>query len=303
MPELPEVETVRRGLSGELTGKTIRHFDLVHPGGNRQRSDRPWQEINGAKIIEIKRRGKFLWFALDRNFALVGHLGMTGQMLIRPKSAAPEKHLRIRIDYGDKKNEFRFVDQRIFGWMAIDELVESSQGLIPRSFAKVALDIFDPEFDRDKVISRIRRSKSQIKPVLLDQGIISGIGNIYADEALWLAKIHPERISDGLSEAEIRTILNSVKRVMKRALNRGGTSFDDLYVNVNGESGYFQVSLNVYGREGDPCRRCQTAIRRIAFANRSSHFCPTCQKKVGGSRTGKKTAQRRPITRVRRATR
>mgnify|MGYP006266823755 FL=1 len=288
MPELPEVETVRRGLSTELPGKKIKKFDLVHPGGNRQGSDRPWKEINGARIIEIKRRGKFLWLVLDRDCALVGHLGMSGQMLIRPKTAEYEKHLRIRIDYGDKKNEFRFVDQRTFGWMALDDLVASPEGLIPRSFARIAFDIFDPEFDRDKVISRIRRSKSQIKRVLLDQGIISGIGNIYADEALWLAKIHPEQTADRLSEAEIRTILNSVRRVMKRAVARGGTSFDDLYINVNGESGYFEISLNAYGREGDPCRRCRTAIRRISFANRSSHFCPRCQKNPGGRRTGTK---------------
>lgn len=297
MPELPEVETVRSGLARWLPGKKIAHIEVVHKGGNRQSSDRPFSAIEGATIVDIKRRGKFLWFVLDRDCALVGHLGMSGQMLIRPKTSPDEKHLRIRIDCGDRKRELRFVDQRTFGWMAIDELVSTDLGEIPRSFQRIALDIFDPNFDRTAVIARIRRSKSQIKKVLLDQGIISGIGNIYADEALWLAKIHPERQADLLSESEVRAILRAVRQVMKRAISRGGTSFDDLYINVNGESGYFDISLNVYGREGETCRRCRERIRRIAFTNRSSHFCPRCQKPPRN-----KVAQKRPITRVRRAT-
>ena len=188
---------------------------------------------------------------------------MSGQMLICPREKPAEKHLRIRIDYGDKKREFRFVDQRTFGWMAIDELVRVNRRKVPRSFLRIAPDIFDPEFDRDSVIARIKRSRSQIKKVLLDQGILSGIGNIYADEALWLSKIHPERRADRLSDDEIRTILRSVRYVMTRALARGGTSFDDMYINVNGESGYFEISLNAYGREDEPCRRCHRLIRRL----------------------------------------
>lgn len=280
MPELPEVETVRRGLARAMPGKRIVKLDILHKGGNRQSSDRPLHSVDGAKIIDIKRRGKFLWFVLDRDFALVGHLGMSGQMLICPREKPAEKHLRIRIDYGDKKREFRFVDQRTFGWMAIDELVRVNRRKIPRSFLRIAPDIFDPEFDRDSVIARIKRSRSQIKKVLLDQSILSGIGNIYADEALWLSKIHPERRADRLSDDEIRTILRSVRYVMTRALARGGTSFDDMYINVNGESGYFEISLNAYGREDEPCRRCHRLIRRIAFANRSTHYCPQCQPKV-----------------------
>jgi formamidopyrimidine-DNA glycosylase len=277
MPELPEVETVRRGLEQWMPGKKIARLDLLHRGGNRKSSDRPLTSVRGAKVREIRRRGKFLWFVLDRDYALVGHLGMSGQMLIRPKNTPDEKHLRIRIDCGDPRYEFRFVDQRTFGWMAIDELVQVKREKIPRSFIKIAPDIFDKNFDRNAVIAKISRSKSQIKRVLLDQSVLSGIGNIYADESLWLSKIHPERRADLLSEDEIRSILRSVRYVMTRALARGGTSFDDLYINVNGESGYFEISLNAYGREEEPCRRCKTPIRRIAFANRSTHFCPTCQ--------------------------
>jgi len=291
VPELPEVETVRLGLLPWLVGKKIKKVEVLHKGANRKSTDRPLISANGARIIDVRRRGKFLWFVLDRDFALVGHLGMSGQMLIRPKISPREKHLRLRIDLGDKKLEFRFVDQRTFGWMAIDDLVEKDGVNIPRSMVNIAPDVFSKEFNINKSIERMRKSSSQIKKVLLDQGIVSGIGNIYADEALWGAKIHPERKAKSLTEVEVRNLISSVKAVMKRALKAGGTSFDDLYINVNGESGYFELSLNAYGREDEPCRRCHTQIRRIAFANRSSHFCPSCQQKSGrkrGAITGRK---------------
>ncbi|MEY3736591.1 MAG: bifunctional DNA-formamidopyrimidine glycosylase/DNA-(apurinic or apyrimidinic site) lyase [Actinomycetota bacterium] len=291
MPELPEVETVRRGLARHLPGKRISRLEVVHRGGNRQSSELPLPSVKGATIIDIQRRGKFLWFVLDRDYALVGHLGMSGQMLITPRDRPDEKHLRIRIDYGDQKREFRFIDQRTFGWMAIDSLVKVGRKKLPQSFLRIAPDIFDSEFDRASVIARMSRSKSEIKRVLLDQGIVSGIGNIYADEALWLSKIHPERRADALREEEIRSILRSVRYVMTRALARGGTSIDDLYINVNGESGYFAISLNAYGREDEPCRRCRTLIRRIAFANRSTHYCPQCQPRVPTRTPGKTTGK------------
>ena len=291
MPELPEVETVRRGLSPWIVGRKIKKLEVLHRGANRKSTDRPLSSAEGARIVDLRRRGKFLWFVLDQDFALVGHLGMSGQMLIRPRNSQFEKHLKVRMDMGDKKNEFRFVDQRTFGWMAIDELVDRDGQELPQSMVKIAPDVFAENFDKKQAMERILRSSSQIKKVLLDQGIISGIGNIYADEALWRSRIHPERISASLSESDVRNLISSVKTVMTRALKEGGTSFDDLYINVNGESGYFEVSLNAYGREGEPCRRCRAQIRRIAFANRSSHFCPTCQQKRGkkrGAITGRK---------------
>ncbi|MEN9306008.1 MAG: hypothetical protein RLY76_1276 [Actinomycetota bacterium] len=280
MPELPEVETVRRGLEPWVKGKRIKLIDVVHKGGNRSSTFAPVNSANGARIKALRRRGKFLWFDLDRDFALVAHLGMSGQFLVQPKKSADEKHLRVRLDCGDKSKEIRFIDQRTFGWVAIDELVEESGKLIPRSFARIALDIFDPDFKNSEVVDRIRKKKSAIKRVLLDQSVMSGVGNIYADESLWRAKIHPERLAHTLSEDEINELLRAAKSVMSKALKQGGTSFDDLYINVNGESGYFAVELEAYGQEDEPCSRCGTQIKRIVFGNRSSHFCPKCQKNL-----------------------
>ena len=284
MPELPEVETVRRGLAEWIVGRTIKKLEMVHKGGNRSSTYFPVHAVNGAKVRNLHRRGKFLWFEINRDYALVAHLGMSGQFIIQDKSAPDEKHLRARIDCGDRRKEVRFNDQRTFGWIAIDPLVPDDMRLIPASFQRIAHDIFDPEFDLDWVISRIKRKKSAIKRVLLDQKLMSGVGNIYADEALWQAKIHPERSADKLSEKEIKSILASVKKVMTSALKQGGTSFDDLYINVNGESGYFDVALKAYGREGEPCTRCGSDIRRITFGNRSSHYCSRCQLNKGQSK-------------------
>ena len=278
MPELPEVETVRRGLAPWVTGKRIKKLEILHPRATRTGSSISLKNVEGARVIEVTRRGKFLWFVLDRELALVGHLGMSGQMLIVPKKSPVEKHARIRIDFGDKSRELRFIDQRTFGWMSAEQLVKTEKAELPECCSHIAPDIFSDDFDKDAVIAEIKRRKIEIKKALLNQEIMSGVGNIYADEALWYAKIHPERTSSSLSEAEIIEVLRAVKRVMKSALKQGGTSFDDLYINVNGESGYFEVSLRAYGREDEPCRRCGTLIKRISFANRSSHFCPVCQR-------------------------
>ena len=284
MPELPEVETVRRGLAPWIVGKKIKKIELVHKGGNRSSTYAPLNSIEGASVKNVVRRGKFLWFELDRNLALVAHLGMSGQFIIQRRDADDEKHLRVRIDCGDRKREIRFIDQRTFGWVAIDQLVHDGDEFIPQSFARIAPDIFDKKFDRTAVISKIQKKNSAIKRVLLDQSVMSGVGNIYADEALWRAAIHPERISKKLAEQEISTLLDAVTFVMREALKQGGTSFDDLYINVNGESGYFDVELEAYGQEDEPCSRCGTQIRRITFGNRSSHFCPSCQPKRSAKR-------------------
>ena len=284
MPELPEVETVRRGLAPILSGKRIKSITSLHPRLERRSENLSLASTKGARIMSVERRGKYLWFKLDREQAIVGHLGMSGQMLIVPKTSPREKHARAVIDFGDKKLEFRFVDQRTFGWLAVAELIDSENGQIPKICTHISLDLFDPLFDLKAAAKAIGNRRSEIKRVLLNQEAVSGIGNIYADEALWLAKIHPETRTEKLPEREIIKILNCAKKVMNSALAQGGTSFDDLYKNVNGESGYFEVSLRVYGREGEPCTRCRTPIRRIIFANRSSHFCPHCQKR--GKSTG-----------------
>ena len=287
MPELPEVETVRLGLEPWVVGRKIKDIQLVHKGGNRAKVIAPIINAKGARINALKRRGKFIWFELDRDFALVAHLGMSGQFIIQNRKTPPEKHLRVLIDCGDRSKEIRFIDQRTFGWVAIDNLVAEGNDLLPASVARIAPDIFDSKFDQEIVVTKLAKKKSAIKRVLLDQTVMSGVGNIYADEALWLARIHPERIASTLTESEVKVLLKAVKTVMRRALKQGGTSFDSLYINVNGESGYFAVDLEAYGQEDEPCSRCGKQIKRIVFGNRSSHFCPNCQKnpkKTGAKR-------------------
>ena len=287
MPELPEVETVRLGLEPWVVGRKIKDIELVHKGGNRAKVIAPIVTAKGARVNAIKRRGKFLWFELDRDFALVAHLGMSGQFIIQNRKTPAEKHLRVRIDCGDRSKEIRFIDQRTFGWVAIDNLVAEGNDLLPASVARIAPDIFDSKFDQEIVVTKLGKKKSAIKRVLLDQTVMSGVGNIYADEALWLAQIHPERIASTLNESEVKALLKAVKTVMRRALKQGGTSFDSLYINVNGESGYFAVELEAYGQEDEPCSRCGKQIKRIVFGNRPSHFCPNCQKnpkKTGAKR-------------------
>jgi formamidopyrimidine-DNA glycosylase len=283
MPELPEVETVRSGLEKYVVNRRIASAHSYHFRAIKPNSIAPLAAVAGARIRAVKRRGKFLWFELDREFTLVAHLGMSGQLLISPKKSPDQSHLRARIELqksarsvGKKStgNEIRFIDQRTFGWLSIEQM----HNQIPTSVAHIAYDPFEAEFNLKNVIADISSRKSAIKPAILNQEIISGIGNIYADEALWRAKIHPEIICEDLSEDEIKKLINSAKAVMKSAIKAGGTSFDQQYKNVNGASGYFSRSLSVYGRAGQPCSRCATLIRRIAFANRSSHFCPRCQR-------------------------
>ena len=279
MPELPEVETVRAGLAKFVIGKRILQAADFHPRALKPSSIAPLNSVVGSKILQVNRRGKFLWLTLDRPFALVAHLGMSGQLLVQPKSAPVHKHLRASFLLSNNKfsrvqNEIRFVDQRTFGWVSVEEYGKD----VPTSVSHIALDPFESEFDLSAVSTQIRSKKSAIKPTLLNQEIVSGIGNIYADEALWRAKIHPEIICEDLSAAEVKRLLNAAKDVMSEAISAGGTSFDEQYKNVNGESGYFERSLAVYGQEGEPCPRCGTAIARIAFANRSSHFCQRCQR-------------------------
>lgn len=277
MPELPEVETVRLGLASHLIGKKIKSAQALHKRATNSKSIAPLSSISGSKIVEVKRRGKFLWLELNRPEVVVAHLGMSGQFLIQPKRVNPEKHLRARFDLGNF--ELRFVDQRTFGWVAIDQTIDG----VPALASHISRDPFDPDFDIDEVATHFKKRKVEIKKALLDQSIMSGVGNIYADEALWLAKINPLRSCEKLDLREIQTVIKAAKKVMARAIKAGGTSFDDLYINVNGESGYFERALAVYGREEEPCRRCGKVIKRIVLANRSAHFCPKCQPIPRGS--------------------
>jgi formamidopyrimidine-DNA glycosylase len=277
MPELPEVETVRSGLEKYVVGKRISTAQTFHPRAVKPGSIAPLSFAVGAKIEAVKRRGKFLWLGLDRDFTLVAHLGMSGQLLVQPCNAPIQDHLRARLTLtralGRGRDEIRFIDQRTFGWLCLEE----QKNGIPRSVEHIAFDPFESGFDIKQVVAKIKAKKTAIKPAILNQEVMSGVGNIYADEALWRAKIHPEIICEDLSEAEIKKVIRSAISVMKSAIKAGGTSFDQQYKNVNGESGYFSRSLKVYGREGEKCSRCGSTIHRIAFANRSSHFCPRCQ--------------------------
>lgn len=275
MPELPEVEVVRRGLDRWITGLRIDRVQVLHPRAVRRGEIREFEDrLAGQRIREVRRRGKFLWWVCD-DTAVTAHLGMSGQLLMQPATAPLEKHARVVFDFRDRKRQLRFVDQRTFGGLALDDLGENE---IPLSVAHIAPDPFESEFDDERFIARLRAGHREVKRALLDQTLLSGVGNIYADEALWRARIHPQRMSDQVSPAKARALLGAIREVMSAALAEGGTSFDSLYVNVNGESGYFDRSLAVYGQQGQPCPRCGSPVRRTPFMNRSSHHCPRCQR-------------------------
>ena len=278
MPELPEVEVVRRGLQEHVAGRTITSVSVYHPRAVRRHEPGAADltaRLLGRRVIGIDRRGKYLWLNLDDDAtALVVHLGMSGQMLLGP--LANTDHLRIATTLDDG-TALSFVDQRTFGGWQLAELVTVDNSRVPGPVAHIARDPLDPRFDREAVVSVLRRKHSEIKRQLLDQTVVSGIGNIYADEALWRAQVNGARIAEKLTRRQLGEVLDCAAEVMREALREGGTSFDSLYVNVNGQSGYFDRSLNVYGREDRNCRRCGAVIRREKFMNRSSFYCPACQ--------------------------
>jgi formamidopyrimidine-DNA glycosylase len=276
VPELPEVETVRQGLAKWVTGRRISTVEVRHPRAIRRHL--PGDEhfaavLRGRTITGVARRGKYLWLPLDSGDAIIAHLGMSGQLLMQPAAAPDEVHLRVRMTFTDDGPQLRFVDQRTFGGMSVSE----DGAELPAEIAHIARDPLDPLFDDELFVAGLRGKHTEVKRALLDQTLISGIGNIYADEALWRAQLHGARPTDALTRPAVRRLLAHVRDVLGEAIVAGGTTFDALYVNVNGESGYFDRSLNAYGREGQPCRRCGTMMRREQFMNRSSYSCPRCQ--------------------------
>jgi formamidopyrimidine-DNA glycosylase len=277
VPELPEVEVVRRGLAEHVVGRTVTAVEVRHPRAVRRHLPGPHDfaaRIDGRTVTAACRRGKYLWLELDQPDELVlAHLGMSGQLLVQPVTAVDETHLRIRLRLDDG-NELRFVDQRTFGGLSVEERTEDG---LPAPVAHIARDPFDPAYDVEEAVARIRRKDTDLKRALLDQTVVSGIGNIYADEALWRAKLHWARPTATLDRPSARRVLGAAADVMAAALGEGGTSFDALYVNVEGRSGYFERSLAVYGQEGRECPRCGTAVHRESFMNRSSYSCPRCQ--------------------------
>lgn len=280
MPELPEVEVVRRGLARWVVGRSIASVHVGNPRSVRRSDGDLRGGLVGASFRCASRRGKYLWLPLDDTRCLVAHLGMSGQLLVQPPDAPAERHLHVRIAFADGGRELRFVDQRTFGGLALAALVpDGAGGLLPGPVAHIARDPLDPAFDDGRFSRALRRRTTQVKRALLDQTLISGVGNIYADEALWRSRIHGERPTDRLTAGQVAELLGHVRNVMASALAQGGTSFDALYVNVNGESGFFDRSLHAYGREGEPCARCGAPIRREPFMNRSSYSCPRCQRR------------------------
>ncbi|MBR8740531.1 bifunctional DNA-formamidopyrimidine glycosylase/DNA-(apurinic or apyrimidinic site) lyase [Nocardiopsis sp. MG754419] len=278
MPELPEVEVVRRGLMDHAVGRRIGAVEVLHTRAVRRHVPGPADfaaRLEGRRPTAVRRRGKYMWLVLDSGELLVTHLGMSGQMLVQPQGKPDEKHLRVRLPLSDG-HELRFVDQRTFGHLLVDEPGERAE--VPASVDHIALDPLDTEFVPAVFVRTLRAKRTEVKRALLDQSLISGVGNIYADEALWRARLHWARSTRGLTNVQALELLEHVTDVMSEALEVGGTTFDGLYVNVNGESGYFARGLNAYGRRDRPCGRCGTAIVREAFMNRSSFSCPRCQR-------------------------
>jgi formamidopyrimidine-DNA glycosylase len=283
VPELPEVEVVRRGLERWVAGRTVQRAEVLHPRAARRHpegGEALAALLAGRTLEAASRRGKYLWLPLDgRDAALVAHLGMSGQLLVQDAATPDETHLRARLRFTDGGRELRFVDQRTFGGLALDDLVpDDAEGRVPATVAHIARDPLDPLFDDAVFVRRLRAKRTGLKRALLDQTLVSGIGNIYADESLWRARLHWAQPTDELAPARAREVLGHARDVMAEALGQGGTSFDALYVNVNGESGYFDVSLAAYGQADRPCPRCGRPIVREPFMNRSSFRCPRCQR-------------------------
>ncbi|MCL1899767.1 MAG: bifunctional DNA-formamidopyrimidine glycosylase/DNA-(apurinic or apyrimidinic site) lyase [Promicromonosporaceae bacterium] len=287
MPELPEVETVRRDLARHLVGARITGAEVWRERSIRQQPGGRAEflaEVSGQTIAAVSRRGKFLWLDFGNGTALQAHLGMSGQLLVR---AAPVEHphLRVRLwvtGAPDDTTALDFVDQRTFGHLLAVELVETETGMVPASLSHIAPDALDLLLAagtpaRQAAVAAIGRRGTAIKALLLQQGLVSGIGNIYADEALWRARINPQAPASTLTEAQIEEALTAAATVMGESLAAGGTSFDELYVDALGRSGAFQHHLSVYGRAGEPCPRCGTPIAKVTLQGRGTHFCPACQ--------------------------
>ena len=314
MPELPEVETVRVGLEHHVVGRVISAARVLHPRAVRRDPAGPAgfeAAIAGRRLERAERRGKYLWLEVGDGAALLAHMGMSGQMLVGEPGRPVSPHVRALFTFTDGGPDLRFTDQRTFGHLMVVPFAHAVQPaptgsvprvrragpahdsfspvgravrIVPAPIAHIAPDPVEPAFDPGAFAARLTRRRTGVKRALLDQSLISGVGNIYADEALWRARLHWARPTETLNRGEVSRLLEAVRNVLTEALKAGGTSFDSLYVNVNGESGYFDRSLQVYGREGEPCSRCGTMIRRDPFMNRSAYSCPRCQPRPRNAR-------------------
>ncbi len=281
MPELPEVETIRLGLTPAVVGRMVSDVDVRHervsrrqPGGSVGLA----RGLLGRRVVSTGRRGKALWLTLDDGTHWVVHLGMSGQMRLPSPvdSSRDDPHLRVRVAFADDGPVVVFRDQRTFGWMSVSEATRDDPSL-PGSLADLARDPIDPRFDPEAVVRRWASSNVAIKRLLLNQRVVSGIGNIYADEILWRTGVHWATPARMLPVDTARVLLRHASELLTEAVNAGGTSFDGMYVDVLGSAGRFGERLCVYGREGRPCPGCGAGIVRERFDGRSSHRCPTCQ--------------------------
>lgn len=282
MPELPEVASVRVGLEPHLLGRAFTEVEVLRdravrrqPGGAPELASR----LIGRTVLGLDQRGKYLWAVLDDDSCLLIHLGMSGQIIVPEPGELPGRHERVRFVLDDGV-VISFRDQRTFGWVWACDLVpaKSGAGRVPAPAVHIAPSLTDESVDTVTLAHQMRRRTSGIKRVLLNQEVVSGIGNIYADEMLWAARVHGEKPADEISVRKLAELVRAGRGVMDRAIEAGGTSFDALYVHVNGESGYFSRSLEVYGREGERCSRCDGIILRKSFMNRSSYMCTKCQR-------------------------
>jgi len=286
VPELPEVETVRRGLARWVVGRTVADVEVLHPRAVRRHAAGPADlahRLGGRSVRAAERRGKYLWLELDgpgADDAVVAHLGMSGQLVLPEPGTPDSAHLRVRVRFADGGRQLHFADQRTFGGLLLADLVDDGRGRrVPAVLAHLAPDPLEPAFVDAEFSRRLRRRRTGVKRALLDQTLVSGVGNIYADEALWRARLHHARASDALSPAAAAGLLVAVREVLVASVAAGGTSFDSLYVDVNGQSGWYSRDLDVYGRQDEPCHRCGTLIVREPFMNRSAYRCPRCQRR------------------------
>jgi formamidopyrimidine-DNA glycosylase len=282
VPELPEVESVRFGLEQHVSGRRFAEVQVFHPRAARRHLAGPEDfaaALTGGRVGQVRRRGKYLWLTVGED-ALLAHLGMSGQLLVGDPKAPHGPHLRARFAFEDGGPDLRFVDQRTFGHL----LFSPAGAQLPGPISHIAPDPLEAAFDDEKFAAKLRSRRTGVKRALLDQSLISGIGNIYADESLWRVGLHWARPTDALRRADVMRLVTAIRQVFGEAISAGGTSFDSLYVQVNGQSGYFDRSLAVYGREGEPCPRCGAPVIREKFMNRSSFSCPQCQRRPRNGR-------------------
>ncbi|MGR3741593.1 DNA-formamidopyrimidine glycosylase [Companilactobacillus sp. DQM5] len=275
MPEMPEVETVRKGLVQLVKNKTIHSIEIRYPNIIEGNTELFLEILSGAKLINIRRRAKFLIFDFDNEYSMISHLRMEGKYQVRDNVENFDKHVHVIFHFTDK-TMLGYRDVRKFGRM---KLVKTSELNKDKSLQKLGPEPLSDDFVFDNIYPRITKHKKNIKTVLLDQTVISGLGNIYVDEVLWMSKIHPETSAVMLTNSEIKKIINSSNKEIKTAIEAGGTTIRS-YVDSRGKSGQFQLQLNVYGRQGEPCERCGVKIEKIKVGGRGTHFCPNCQKLV-----------------------